>query len=126
VRHYRVTWADALSAHEAALKTGGRPGILDRNLVESAIARPYSGYHRSIARKAAALFDSVAKNHGFIEGNKRTAIILTSVLIELSGYELRLAGDIDAIMKAIVKAVVVHALDFEELVAWFKARLRRA
>jgi death-on-curing protein len=131
VRHYRVTWADAVAAHEAALALGpSRPGISDRRLVESAIARPYQGhcrsiYHRSIARKAAALFEAIAQNHGFIDGNKRTAIIVTAVLIERSGYELRLTGNRDNIMKAIVKAVVVHAITFEELVAWFKARLRR-
>jgi death on curing protein len=124
VRHYHVTFADALSSHERALKIRrGRPGILDRNLIESAIARPY--WYRSISRKAAALFESVAQNHGFVEGNKRTAVILTTAFIDLSGYELRLAHDKDLIMKAVAKAVVVHALEFEELVAWFRARLHR-
>jgi death-on-curing protein len=102
----------------------GRPGISDRNLIESAIARPY--WYRSVSRKAAALFESVAQNHGFIDGNKRTAILVTALFIERSGYELRLTGDRSDIMKAMVKAVVVHAIDFEELVAWFKARLRKA
>jgi death on curing protein len=89
------------------------------------MGRPYHGYHRSIAQKAAALFEAIAQNHGFVEGNKRTAIILTSAFIEQSGYELRLKGDENSIMKAVVKAVVVHALTFGELTAWFRARLRR-
>ncbi|MFN7597855.1 MAG: Fic family protein [Cereibacter sp.] len=52
------------------------------HLIESAISRPYSGYHRSIARKSAALLHSVATNHGFVDGNKRTAWFLAMILID--------------------------------------------
>lgn len=58
-----MTLSDALAAHEAALAFGGRPGVSSLHLVESAIARPYSGYHRSIERKAAALLHGVVANH---------------------------------------------------------------
>ncbi|MSO89334.1 MAG: hypothetical protein EXQ89_05135 [Rhodospirillaceae bacterium] len=47
-------------------------------LIESAIARPYSGYYRSIVKKAAALLESMASNHGFADGNKRTTLILVA------------------------------------------------
>ena len=75
-RHYRLTLADALSAHERALRFGGRPGVVNLGSIESAIARPYSGYHRAIGRKAAALVESMVGNHGFADGNKRTTLIL--------------------------------------------------
>jgi prophage maintenance system killer protein len=74
-RHYRLTLADALSAHERALQTGGLSGIPNIGMVESAIARPYNGHYQPIARKAAALLQSISTNHGFADGNKRTAII---------------------------------------------------
>ena len=57
-------------------------------MVESAVARPYSGYHLRIENKAAALVESVAQNHGFLDGNKRTSVILLHTLLNKSGYEL--------------------------------------
>lgn len=64
---------------------GGRPGIVSLHMIESAIGRPYSGYHRKIAQKAAALLHSMVMNHGFADANKRTAWMLTEHLIVKSG-----------------------------------------
>ena len=63
-------------------------GIVNLGLVESAIHRPYNGYYRRIERKAAALVESVAGNHGFADGNKRTTLILVHTLLTKSGYRL--------------------------------------
>jgi death-on-curing protein len=53
-------------AHDYALsRYGGLPGIRDLGLIESALARPYSGYYRPIEKKAAALVHSLTLNHGF-------------------------------------------------------------
>ena len=119
--------ADALSAHERALLSGGRPGILNLNLIHSAIERPYSGYYRSMPRKAAALVQSMATNHGFVDGNKRTTLILTYTLIARSGYDLIAAedcGDIEIEFEDLLLSVSDH-LPFEEIVAWFSARLTK-
>ncbi|GLT09062.1 Fic family protein [Sulfitobacter porphyrae] len=67
---------------DEALTYGGRDGVSSLHLIQSAISRPYSGYHRSIAAKASALLESVVGNHGFIDGNKRTAWILVELLIK--------------------------------------------
>jgi death-on-curing protein len=124
-RHYRLTLADALSAHERALYTGGRDGILNLHLIESALARPYSGYYRSMAQKAAALAQSMATNHGFADGNQRTTLILTDTLITRSGYELvAVEGDIEAEIEELLLSVAAH-MPFEEIVRWFKDRLRK-
>jgi death-on-curing protein len=53
---------DALEAHEAAIKFGGVAGVLNLHLVQSAIARPYIGYYRSMAKKGAALVESLCRN----------------------------------------------------------------
>ncbi|MBM3541298.1 MAG: type II toxin-antitoxin system death-on-curing family toxin, partial [Alphaproteobacteria bacterium] len=83
-----------MSAHRRALEFGGRAGVLDIGLVESAIGRPYSGFYRSLPAKAAALIQSMATNHGFADGNKRTTVILLDTLLTKSGYRLRpLRGD---------------------------------
>ena len=83
-----MTLADALVAHDEALSYGGRLGIVSIHLIESALARPYSGYHRHIWQKAAVVLHGFVANHGFTDGNKRTALLLTELVISRSGYEL--------------------------------------
>jgi death on curing protein len=127
-RHYRITLAEALSAHERALRSGGLPGVRALNEIQSAIGRPYTGYYRSIAGKAAALMQSVATNHGFPDGNKRTSLILTALLLDKSGYRLvpiDAAEDIETAVEGLVLAIVDHK-PFDEIVDWFKARIRKA
>lgn len=97
-------------------------------MVQSAIARPYSGYYRSIARKAAALVQSVATNHGFADGNKRTAVILMHLLLRRSGYELAPLGTATSLeqeVEAVVLAVVNRQISFDDFVKWFRRRIRR-
>lgn len=119
--HYRVSLADVLAAHDEALTYGGRAGVVSLSSVESAIGRPYSGYHRAIHRKSAALLHALVQNHGFVDGNKRTALIVTLLMIERSGYRLTLQGG--ERIDDVVVAVADGHMAFEELVPWFKARL---
>lgn len=97
-------------------------------MVESAIARPYSGYYRPIARKAAALMESVATNHGFADGNKRTSVILMHLLLSKSGYRLAPleCPTIDHEIEQAVMGVVRHEMSFDDLVEWFKRRISKA
>ena len=122
--HYRVTLADALTAHDEALRYGGRDGIISMHLIESALARPYSRYHRLIASKAAALLHSVATNHGFVDGNKRTAWLLVEILLERSGYSLTIAAD--APIDDLVVEIADNRRSFPEIVDWFADRLAPA
>lgn len=94
---------------------GGLPGVRDLNSIASAVGRPYSGYHRSIARKAAALVESIACNHGFIDGNKRTAIQMLGILLARSGYALRFPTreDQNSETEEMVLDLVTGALSFE-------------
>ncbi len=114
-----------LAAHQTALLMGGVDGIRDVNLIESAIARPYSGYHRPVSRKAAALLHSLALNHGFLDGNKRTALLVLSVFLDRSGYAiLQVPGsDLNDEFERLVLDVVEHRIDFEQLASWFGLRL---
>jgi len=130
-----------LEAHQVALSTGGLDGVLDHALIESAIARPYSGHHRSMSRKAAALTESLVKNHGFVDGNKRTALLCVSALLDRSGYETVAPdrallesevvsaeeGEIlaDADNERMIVDVAEDRLSYLDLVKWFEARLRR-
>lgn len=91
------------------------------HLIESALSRPYSGYHRSIQRKSAALLHSMVGNHGFVDGNKRTAWLLVELLIDRSGY--RLAIPDDAPIDDLVVATASGQIGFDDLVQWFAIRL---
>ncbi len=121
--HYRVTLADALTAHDTALTFGGRDGINSLHLIESALGRPYSGYHRGIAAKSAALLESMVGNHGFVDGNKRTAWLLVELLIARSGYLLDIPDD--ERIDDFVVAVAAGQAEFAEIQLWFEFRLRK-
>jgi death-on-curing protein len=119
--HYRVTLADVLAAHHEALSYGGRSGLVSLDAIQSAIGRPYSGYHRAIHLKAAALLHAVIQNHGFVDGNKRSALIVTLLMIERSGY--RLALDEGERIDDIIVSVADGKMDFADLSDWFRRRL---
>jgi death on curing protein len=114
-----------LAAHNFALTFGGLQGIRDIGAIEAAIARPYCGYYGSIAKKAAALVQSLASNHGFIDGNKRTALLMVNLLLERSGYYLgaksRRALNIET--EAMILDLVEHRMSFDDVVAWFARRV---
>jgi death-on-curing protein len=97
--------------------------------VQSAVARPYSGYYRSIDCKVAALVESIATNHGFSDGNKRTAIILMQLLLTKSGYELTPLAqyqDLETAVENLVLDVVTHRKNFEASRVWLAERIRKS
>ena len=115
---------DVLDAHERALETGGAQGIINADAIQSAIGRPYSGYHRRIRSKAAALTHSLVLNHGFTDGNKRTALLVVHLLIERSGWTLLPAAEreIDELLVTVARGQMRPA----EIEVWYRARLVRA
>ena len=74
-------------------KFGGSDGIRDMNALEAAIQRPYATFdgkdlYPSIYDKAAALVESLVKNHPFIDGNKRIGYVMLRFYLLESGYDL--------------------------------------
>jgi death on curing protein len=113
-----------LEAHAQSLQFGGRSGIRSLELIESAIGRPYSGYYRSLAKKAAALTQSLSKNHGFVDANKRTTALVVLLLIKHSRYALRgIDADIDRELEDLILDVVENRLALAQAVEWFEIRL---
>ena len=122
-RHYRVAWVDAIHGHDKAVRAGAAPGILNENAIRSALARPYHGYHRFIHEKAAALVHGIVSNHGFADGNKRTALYLVELMLRRSGYEF---VEDDMVIADTITAVAAGQMDYKALARWFRERIVRA
>ena len=102
---------------------GGPDGLRDRNALESALARPQNlaAYENPDAASLAAAYAfGVARNHGFLDGNKRTAWVLARLFLADNGFVLSFDA-IDAVRT--VEALAAGSLDEVQLAAWFRARL---
>jgi len=118
-----VSLRDILEAHERALETGGARGIINPEAIQSAIGRPYSGYYRNIWSKAAVLTHSLIMNHGFTDGNKRTALLVVHLLVERSGWTFvpHAEHEIDDMLVAVARG----DLTIREIENWYHGRLAR-
>jgi death-on-curing protein len=68
---------------------GGSDGVRDAGALEAALFRPQSGYYDDVIAEAAALFESMAMNHPFVDGNKRVAFACVDVFLRMNGFKLR-------------------------------------
>ena len=89
-----LTVADALFIHAVLLdRHGGSAGLRDHGALESALVRPQMGYYDDVVAEAAALFESLAIIHPFVDGNKRVAFGAVDVFLRTNGYRLTVTND---------------------------------
>ena len=85
---------EALYIHQRLLEAfGGAKGVRDAGLIESALLRPQTGYYADLIEEAAALWESLAMNHGFIDGNKRVAYACTELFLQMNGVDIAPGND---------------------------------
>lgn len=89
---------------------GGRHGIRDMGLLESAVMRPQNGYYSGLIDEAAALMESLANNHPFIDGNERISFVMTDAMLRANGYFLDVVAD--EAHKLITEAMEKHEFRF--------------
>ena len=78
---------EVVAMHRSLIEEfGGAYDILDQPALESALLRPQIGYYDSIVQEAAALMESLAVNHPFIDGNKRVAFFVTDAFLRMNGH----------------------------------------
>lgn len=116
-----------LLLHEESLAAfGGRSGLRDESLLESALARPQNlySYHAksTIADLAAAYGAGIARNHPFIDGNKRTAFLSIGLFLAINGF--RLEADQPEAVTAML-GVASGLTDQDALSAWIASRMIR-
>lgn len=113
----------AVTAHaEQLAEHGGGEGVRDLALLESAMARPrnLAAYGEpDAAALAAAYAYGIARNHPFIDGNKRTAAVVSETFLILNSYRLT-ASDAELVVAFV--ALAAGELSEEEIANWFRER----
>jgi death-on-curing protein len=110
---------EVIAVHSRLIaKFGGSLGIRDRGALESALARPRTGYYDDIIQEAAALWESLSQNHPFVDGNKRVAVTVTAAFLKLNGYRLEF-GDLEA-FSFLTGLYETGTLRFRELETWLR------
>jgi death-on-curing protein len=114
--------AEVLAIHDDQIaRYGGSQGVRDPGLLEAALFRPQTGYYADLIEEAAALWESLAQNHPFIDGNKRVAFAVTYTFLEINGAWL--TADADATYAFIAGLYETNSFDFAHLSAWLRANV---
>ena len=118
-----LTLAETLELHQRLLERfGGKVGVRDLGLLESALMRPQTGYYQSLSLQAAALLQSLTQNHAFIDGNKRVAFASTAIFLRMNGF--RLTIDPDNGESFLIEQVIRAKTDIHEIAAWLEKHMR--
>ena len=90
-RRVYPTAAEAIEIHrELTEEFGGSQQLRDIGRLEAAIFRPQTGYYNDLIAEAAALMESLANNHAFVDGNKRVSFAVTDTFLRLNGSYLEI------------------------------------
>jgi len=113
---------EALELHRMIIeKFGGSGGVRDPGLLESALFRPQTGYYEDLPQMAAALMESLAINHPFIDGNKRMAFFMTDVFLRMNGFRIRIGAK--AGHRFILKMIADPERRFQLIEKWLRQSL---
>lgn len=125
---FEPSWIDVATVytlHERQLTLhGGSAGVRDRGLIESAVMRPrqifeYELPPPTIERLAGAYAYGLAKNHGFVDGNKRVAAVTAIAFLRTNQRELEASSDE---VYAFFTSIAEGSIDEPTAVAWFEER----
>jgi death-on-curing protein len=114
-----LTVAEVLAMHADQIERyGGSHGVRDPGLLDSALYRPQTGYYAGLIEEAAALWESLAQNHAFIDGNKRTAFAATYTFLAINGK--RLTADAQETYDFVAGLYEANQFSFDRLVPWLR------
>jgi death on curing protein len=114
----------AMAAHDEQLaEHGGGEGVRDATLLDSALARPQNlaAYgDRDVAALAASYAFGIARNHPFVDDNKRTAMVVSETFVGLNGHAL-VATDAEVVVAFL--SLAAGEMTEDEMADWFRMRL---
>ncbi len=97
---------------------GGSAGLRDEGLLSSVLYRPQSGYYENIFEMAAALLQSLAMNHVFVDGNKRVAFATADIFLRMNGFDLN--ASIDEAEDFVVNRLIKKSAEIREIAQWLE------
>ncbi|MDO8377261.1 MAG: type II toxin-antitoxin system death-on-curing family toxin [Aquabacterium sp.] len=122
-------WLDPaviMAVHEEQLaEHGGAAGVRDAGLLESALSRPRNLAHYGqpdVCALAAAYAFGLARNHPFVDGNKRSAFVATELFLMINGWRLT-ATDADCVM--VMLSLAAGEIDEAHFAQWLRERAMR-
>lgn len=121
-----LTLDEVLELHRLVVaRSGGAPGVRDRNALDSAVAQPRMTFggedlYPDVAEKAAVLGFSLIKNHPLVDGNERIGHAAMETFLVLNGFELDATTDEQ---ERLILGVAASAVGREEFVAWVRSYL---
>jgi len=118
-----LVWMHTVAVEEF----GGSNGIRDRGLLESALARPLASFggknlYDTPFKRAAALAESLVLNHGFVDGNKRTAMYAMAGWLEREGYVIEAER---GALRDLALAIASHELSTYQIATWLEQRSKQ-
>ena len=117
------TLTETLELHTRLIERfGGKDGVRDMGLLESALMRPQTGYYKSLSLQAAALLQSLTQNHAFIDGNKRVAFASTAIFLRMNGYRLKV--DADNGESFLINRVIKNKAEINEIADWLEKHMK--
>jgi death on curing protein len=118
-----LTSSQILSIHRDLItRFGGKEGIRDVGLVDSALGRLQTGYYHDVVEEAAALWESLSQNHPFVDGNKRVAFAATDVFLRINGMNITAPpNDVFTFVINLYESETFNALTLE---AWLRENTR--
>ncbi len=118
-----LTLPEVLAMHADQIERyGGSQGVRDHGLLEAALYRPQTGYYADLLEEAAALWESLAQNHPFVEGNKRTAFAAVYTLLAIN--DSRLTADAEEVYAFISGLYDAGTFSFDNLVPWLRRHVK--
>src|ERR1035438_3087184 len=119
-----LAFDDVVEIHDRVLaEFGGLPGFLNKGYVEAAVGRLHTGYYNNLFEEAAALMESVANNHGFVDGNKRTGFSASDTFLRLNGF--RMDVEPKAAHDLITTAMAEKKFKFDLILEWIFEKYER-
>lgn len=117
-----LTVIEVLAIHADQIdRYGGAAGVRDRGLLEAALFRPQTGYYADLIEEAAALWESMAQNHPFIDGNKRTAFATTYTFLAINGTHI--TAEAAATYAFIINLHETGTFEFSRLADWLRVNV---
>ena len=117
------TFLEVIAMHGSLINEfGGDLGIRDEGALASALMRPQLGYYESLIQEAAALMESLANNHPFVDGNKRIAFFVTDTFLRMNGHFIDCESE--AAYTFFMRLFEAGSFHFAELEPWLEENVR--